>query len=258
MIDKEKLRRVNESKELYHMYVEGEYLYMIRVGDYQGEIEKTKRLHDRGINFAGPISQLKLEDDTVVVEEYFAKGVTMDKMKREYKFSSALPLKEIMSNYSMFFKPYLEEIKLRAEADQSLYNKLFSDIAKMNKENLSVDTCSLGNLFFDKDIGFSIIDAYPYNYIPDLKLLFWLVIGNIPDIVCIENNQAISKCVPEEYYDEFMSYIEMIINKYLNAARSVNKSCDPETLRVKPDMVTLDVIDKLIGMEKDTRIRITL
>ena len=158
----------------------------------------------------------------------------------------------------MFFRAYLEEIKLRAEADQSLYNKLFSDIVEMNKENLSVDTCSLENLFFDKDIGFSIIDAYPYDCIPDLKLLFWLVIGNIPGIVCIENNQKISKCVPEECYEEFMAYIEMIMNKYLTAARSVNKSCDPEILRVKPNMVTVGMIDELIGMEKDTRIRISV
>ena len=258
MIDAEKLRKVRESEELYHIYVEGEYLYMIRGGDYQDEIEKTKRLHDKGINFAGPISQVKLEDGSVVVEEYFAKGITLDKMKREYKFSSSLPLKEILSNYNEFFRPYLEEIKRRAEADQSLYDKLFSDIVEMNKENLSVDICSLGNLFFDKDIGFSIIDAYPYDYIPDLKLLFWLVIGNIPVITCIENNQDVSKSVPEEYYDEFMAYIEMIISKYLKAAQKVNKSCDPETLRVKPNMLTTDVIDKLIGMEKNTDIRIFL
>ena len=256
MIDTRKLRAVMESKELYHIYVEGEYLYMIRGSDYQDEIIKAKRLHDKGINFAGPISQLKLDDGSFVVEEHLAKGMSLEKIKSEYKFSSTLPLKEILLNYSMFFRPYLEEIKLRATADQALYDKLFSDIVEMNKENLSVDICSLGNLFFDKDVGFSIIDAYPYDYIPDLKRLFWLVIGSIPSIVCIENNQILKSGVPEECYDEFMSYIKMIINKYLTAARKVNKSCNPDDLKVEPNVVTTDAINELIGMEKDPRIRI--
>ena len=257
MIDAAKIKKINDSEGTYHIYIEGEYIYMIRPGDYADEIEKTKRLRKKGVNFAGPIEQEKLEDGRIVVKEYLAKGQSFEKMIGEYKFSAALPLKEIISNYTMFFRQYLVEIKLRAVADQSVYDKLFSDIVEMNKENLSVDVCHLGNLFFDADAGFSIIDAYPYDYLPDLKLLFRLIIGDIPGIMCIDNHRELSCCVPAECYDEFMAYIDMIISKYLMAAYKVNKSCDPNDLRVKPSMVTVDTIDELIGMEKDSNIRIT-
>lgn len=147
MIDSNKLKKIKDSQKLYHMYIEDNYLYMIRLIDYTNTIEKTKRLHEKGVNFAGPISQIKLDDNQVVVEEYLARGVTLENFQDEFKFSSSLDSNQILNNYSSFFQSYLDEIKRRAEANKVVYDKLFNDIVEMNKENLTVDTCSLGIFF---------------------------------------------------------------------------------------------------------------
>ncbi len=258
MIDVNKLRKIKASTNLYHIYIEGDYLYMIRCGDYTDEIEKTKRLHEKGVNFAGPISQIEFDDNQVVVEEYFAKGTTFEKIKDEYKFSSHIGSNQALEEYEKFFSVYLEEIRIRAEADQIVFDKLLNDIVEMNKENLTVDTCSLGNLFFDKTVGFSIIDAYSGNTIPDIRRLFWMIIGNIPSIVCDDNNQVISNCVPQKYFDQFISYIDMIKNKFITATKKVNVNINFDDLQIKPNVVSNDEIDQLIEMEKDTRIRIRI
>ena len=258
MIDVNKLKKVKESTNLYHIYIEGDYIYMIRYGDYSIEIEKTKRLHEKGVNFAGPINQIKFSDKQVVVEEYLAKGTTFEKIKNEYRFSSSLDSNQILVNYTMFFDKYLDEIKSRADADQAVYDKLFNDITEMNKEDLTVDTCSLGNLFFDKNIGFSIIDAYPGTTLPNIKELFWLVIGNVPSMVCLENNQLITDCVPKERYNEFITYINMITNKYIKAAQKINVNFNFNDLQINSNIVTEDTIDKVIKMDKDKRIHIGL
>ena len=99
MIDSNKLKKIKESTNLYHIYTEGDYLYMIRYGDYKDEIEKTKKLHEKGVNFAGPISQIEFDDNQVVVEEYLAKGTTLENIKDEYKFSSSIDSNQILNYY---------------------------------------------------------------------------------------------------------------------------------------------------------------
>ena len=44
MIDSIKLKRIKDSKNLYNIYIEGDYLYMIRYGDYSEEIEKNQSI----------------------------------------------------------------------------------------------------------------------------------------------------------------------------------------------------------------------
>lgn len=256
MIDANKLKKIKESTNTYNIYIEDDYLYMIRYDDYKEQIEKTKRLHEKGVNFAGPISQMKLDDKKVVVEEYLAKGTSFEKMKDEYRFTSSLDSKKALEEYEDFFNIYLEEIRLRAEADQTTYDKLFNDIKEMNKENLTVDICSVGNLFFDKNVGFSIIDAYPGATIPDIKELFHMIIGNIPNMKCIDNKQSIENCVPQKYYDEFLTYIGIIKNKYKNAIQNERVNIQYEDYPIKPNVVTSDVIDNLI--EKDINTKIVL
>lgn len=256
MIDTNKLRKIKESNKTHHIYIEGEYLYMIRYGDYKNEIEKTQRLHEKGVNFAGPISQIKIDGNQVVVEEYLAKGTSFEKMKDEYKFHSSLDFAKTLEEYELFFSTYLEEIRLRAEANQKIYDKLFNDIIEMNKENLTIDTRSLGNLFFDKTVGFSIIDAYPGNSIPDIKRLFRMIIGNIPSLICIDNNQEISNGVPQKYFDNFLTYISMIKNKFIMAMQRAKVNINYNNLQVNTNVVTDDIIDKLIETEKEPGIRV--
>ncbi len=256
MIDTNKLKKIKESNKTHHIYIEGEYLYMIRYGDYKNEIEKTQRLQEKGVNFAGPINQIKIDENQVVVEEYLAKGTSFEKMKDEYKFHSSLDFAKTLEEYELFFSTYLEEIRLRAEANQKMYDKLFNDIIEMNKENLTVDTRSLGNLFFDKTVGFSIIDAYPGNNIPDIKQLFRMIIGNIPSLICIDNNQEISNGVPQKYFDNFLTYISMIKNKFIMAMQRTKVNIDYNNLQVNTNVVTDDIINKLIEMEKESGIRV--
>ncbi len=255
MIDKNKFKRIEESANLYHIYVEGDYLYMIRQDDFTNDIEKTARLRAKGVNFAGPISQIKLGERTVAVEEHLAKGTSFEKVEDEYRFSSSWNPKEVLEDYTIFFNEYLEELRLRAEADQVLYDKLFSDIIEMNKESLTLDTCSLGNLFFDKTVGFSIIDAHRVNTLPNIGRLFWMIIGNASSIACIENEQSIDKCVPQESYEKFMIYIGMITDKFKKALAKANLQCDEAKLQLSPNIVTEDTIKAITNMEKSTIIR---
>ena len=76
MINTRILEKVKESKNLYHIYVEDDLLYMIRVGDYTTEIEKAKILHEKGVNFAGPISQVKYDDIEKTAEFLIEKIIT--------------------------------------------------------------------------------------------------------------------------------------------------------------------------------------
>lgn len=126
----------------------------------------------------------------------------------------------------------------------------------MNKENLTIDTRSLGNLFFDKTVGFSIIDAYPGNSIPDIKQLFRMIIGNIPSLICIDNNQEISNGVPQKYFDNFLSYLYMLKNKFIMAMQRAKVNINYDNLQVNTNVVTDDIIDKLIEMEKEPGIRV--
>lgn len=223
------------------------------------KLKKTKVLHSKGVNFAGPISQMKLDNGKCVVEEHLAKGTTFEKIKIDYSLSSAnITSDEIMKNYTEFFQNYLNELKIRAEADQEIYDKLFSDIIEMNKENLTVDTCSLGNLFFDKDIGFSIIDAYPGDKIPNIKNLFWLVVGNIPSIGCKENSQWVSSCIPYSCYNEFIEIYNKITNKFTKALDKIKYNYNLSDFIISYNVLTIDTIAELVNKEQSNEIRISI
>jgi len=258
MIEKEKLKKVVESKELYHIYIEGDYLYMIKSGDCKDEIPKTRILRDRGVNFAGPISQFKLDDGLYLLEEHLAKGVNLEKYSRGSNCNINYTPEEIEVEYLNFFLPYFNEIKERALASQEVYDKLISDIEEMNKEGLTIDTCSLGNLFFDKNIGYTIIDAYPYNGTNTLnvKQLYWLIRGNSPDLTFKYSNKFILRAIPYSLYEEFNNNIKIIKQKYINALNKYHINYDIKDFNYDETVINVDTINELLIKENDHMIRI--
>ena len=250
MISSDKIGKIKASKKMYHSYIEDNYFYMLRPGDYENEIEKTKKLHSLGVNFAGPVSQLKLDNGYVIVEEYLAKGNCIGKFENDFYFHSISNAENVMHEFIQRFIPYFEEIKLRANAPQALYDKLFDDIIEMNKENLTIDTCSTGNLFFDESIGFSIIDAYPFSPRLDINQLLHLIIGDLYRLICIDNQQFIDNCVPQMLYNEFKSCIETIITKYKEAVKKHHFNFNFNSLNLNLNAITEDLIKELSNLEK--------
>ena len=86
--------------------------------------------------------------------------------------------------------------------------------------------------------------------------MLWLVIGDIPNITCTTNNQKISHGIPSEYYEEFMMYINLIINKFITAAKNNNIEYDYSKLKPDTKEVTINSIDELTKKEKSNLIRI--
>lgn len=145
----------------------------------------------------------------------------------------------------------------RAKANQSVYDKLFGDIVEMNKENLTVDCCSKGNIFFDEKEGFWVIDAYPGNEIPNISYLIPLILGDLPDILCINNGQVIEKAVPKIYLEKYLLYCKLIVEKITNAVLKYGISFECNLQCYQPTIVDINSITELSCLEKTNIIRIS-
>ena len=71
-------------------------------------------------------------------------------------------IKETINEYTNSVNFYIDELERRSEADESVYEKLVSDITSLPKYNLEVDPKPL-NFFFDETKGYTIIDPIPYT-----------------------------------------------------------------------------------------------
>lgn len=256
MITKEVLEKVKNSTLLYHAYIIGDRYYMIKF-DLSSEITKTQRLREKGVNYAGPISQLKLDESKFVIEEYLAKGKNMESFTMGFSFEDN-DYQKIELDFEKFFQPYLEELKNRASAKLEIYDKLFRDIIEMNKENLTVDCCSTGNIFFDLKDGFSIIDAYPGNNIPNLDSLIHLILGDLPTITCKNNNQYIDNAVPQKYVTEYISYINLIKEKFINVAIKYVKDYNVNLNNYIPTSINANELESLSNLERFNGIVISI
>lgn len=258
MITADILKKVKESKKLYHVYIQDEYFYMIKFGNYEDEIEKTKRLHNKGVNYNGPISQIQIDQNKYLLEEYLAKGNSFERIPKEFRYMASSSSSEVYQRYCMFFSKYLDEIKKRANADQSQYNKLFDDLSEMYQENLGLDVCSLGNLFYDEVNGFTIIDAYPGNPLPDRDELIRMIIGFIPSIECLDNFQYFDSTVPDIYAEELKKSLEDIIQKIDISFRwkENGKETDYNKFYAR-DVITVEKIEELSSRKNSNTIRIS-
>ena len=71
-------------------------------------------------------------------------------------------IKDTVNEYMNTINFYIDELERRSEADESVYEKLVSDIITLPKYNIEVDPKPL-NFFFDEEEGYTIIDPIPYS-----------------------------------------------------------------------------------------------
>lgn len=137
-------------------------------------IETINRLKESGINVAEIIDYRliprttnsykdgKIQYTTGVFLEERAKGNSLDsgsvylRVRQDYDFN------EVVSRYLQLTINYIEELELRANASQEMYDKLVMDCLDIQKSGLTIDPKPL-NFFFDKDCGYTVIDVIPNN-----------------------------------------------------------------------------------------------
>ncbi len=129
--------------------------YIVIRDDVEEYIEKAKRLHEQGVNYCGPVDYRKV-DGVPYALEYRAHGTELN---HYYNFCDKLP--NSAEEYLNTFSEYMEVLEMLSHAPEEQYLKFFDDIEKMKNEGLRPDYCHYGNLFYDKDVGFSFIDVYP-------------------------------------------------------------------------------------------------
>lgn len=111
----------------------------------------------------------------IILKKYFRKEVTIqlsDEIILKCKNSNNpkgftildenyIVIRDDVEEYLNTFSEYMEVLEMLSHAPEEQYLKFFDDIEKMKKEGLRPDYCHYGNLFYDKDVGFSFIDVYP-------------------------------------------------------------------------------------------------
>ncbi len=104
---------------------------------------------------------------------------------------------------------------------------IFSDIHE-NKEALKSIIDDINNNNIDEIICLG--DTIGIG--PNPKECMDMIIGNIPCMRCIENNQLIQYSIPQEYYIEFMTYINIIANKFIVSAKKINANSNFDDLQI--------------------------
>ena len=69
---------------------------------------------------------------------------------------------EVANEYYKKLNEYVELLEYQANADQEIFDKLVHDVLEIKKYNLSIDPKPL-NFFYEKDIGYTLIDPIPYG-----------------------------------------------------------------------------------------------
>lgn len=192
-------------------------------------------LKNRGVNIASIVDYRLIPGTTssysngtvnytkgVFLEER-AKGKSLDSHsvyllpKKDYDFNS------VVTQYLKMVIEYIEEIELRAQASQEVYDKLVSDCNSVGDLGLMIDPKPL-NFFFDKDAGYTIIDvimgnpkseeAY-FNFLP--QYIFGIVFGYGKPSMSIDCDDC--SILPKEYSDRLASASEILEAKIVSALR---------------------------------------
>lgn len=188
--------------------------YIVIQDAVQDIIEKTQRLRNKGVNYCGPIDCREV-DGTSYALEHRAPG-------KEINHSDRLCDTDVnnANEYISIFSQYMSELKKLSLIPQKQYLKFFDDIEELRKEKLKPDCCSLGNLFYDKNVGFSFIDVYP-------------IVTGAPERLSIQNifyillNRRFSlpidgerlSVIPASFQKEYDTYISDIFTKILIGLR---------------------------------------
>ena len=184
--------------------------YIVICDNLEEYVEKAKRLHEQGVNYCGPI-ECKTIDGITYALEYRAPGVEMN---HYYKFCDEIV--KSAEEYISFFSDYMNTLKILADAPKKQYFKFFDDIEKMKKEGIRPDYCHYGNLFYDKNVGFSFIDVYPIrditHYTLPVRHIFYIILN--PKFNMRTQSGRIS-VLPQELEKDYNMYIYNIFQKIL-------------------------------------------
>ncbi len=184
--------------------------YIVIRDDIEEYIEKSKRLHKQGVNYCGPVDYRKV-DGVPYTLEYRAHGT---EMSHYYDFCNKLV--NNAEEYMKTFSEYMGVLQMLSHAPEKQYLKFFDDIEKMRKEGLRPDYCHYGNLFYDKDVGFSFIDVYPVRDMTHSTLpvneIFNIIIN--PKFRMRTRSGSLS-ILPQELKEDYNKYMSDICKKIL-------------------------------------------
>ena len=182
-----------------------------RLDEYVDNIRKAK---DSGINIASILDYRLIPGTTncygdtcyskgVFLEER-AKGVSHDKNIFWLSPNSDYDIEVVIEHYFEKVKQYVEELENRASASVDCYRKFVEDCIKLHEFGLQIDPKPL-NFFFDKNVGYTIIDVVDYkgelNTLPDgfAECLFEIVFGFGRSNLYVDLNNV--SYLSKEYYD---------------------------------------------------------
>lgn len=184
--------------------------YVVIRDDIEEYIEKSKRLHEQGVNYCGPIDYRKV-DGVPYTLEYRAHGT---EMSHYYNFCDKLV--NSAEEYLDTFSNYMGILQMLSHAPEKQYLKFFDDIEKMKKEGLRPDYCHYGNLFYDKNVGFSFIDVYPIRDIAHSSIpvnqIFNIIVN--PRFRMRTKSGSLS-ILPKELKEDYNMYMSDICKKIL-------------------------------------------
>lgn len=210
-----------------------------KLDEYIDNIRKAK---DSGINIASILDYRLIPgttncygDDnkicytkTVFLEER-AKGVSNDKKIFWLSSNADYDINVVVEHYLERVKQYIEELENRANAPISYYEKFIEDCINLHKFGLQIDPRPL-NFFFDKNIGYTIIDVIGYNGDVNLlpngfaECLFEIVFGfGRTDLYVDLNNVSY---LPEEYYNRLYDVSKRLEAMLVKILRKYNVNED--------------------------------
>lgn len=161
---------------------------------------------------------------TVFLEER-AKGVSNDKKIYWLSSNSDYDISIVVEHYLEKVKQYIEELENRASVPISFYEKFIEDCIKLHEFNLQIDPKPL-NFFFDKNIGYTIIDVVDYNgevnVLPNgfAECLFEIVFGFGRTDLFVELKNV--SYLPEEYYDRLYNVSKKLEAMLVKVLRKYN------------------------------------
>lgn len=131
--------------------------------EIENYISKINTLINKGISTVRILDYVKVANldskypKCVILEEK-APGRNIDYQSENISLKSMdVDFEKISASYIQRLDDYINEMLLRANAAQDIYDKLVSDYLTISESSLSIDPKPL-NFYFDKDKGFTFID----------------------------------------------------------------------------------------------------
>lgn len=176
VLNKEMCDLVLNSKKMCTIYDESYVILKKRMPVTDDKLEwyvsSLNNLKNSGVSIA-PIVDYTLLPETkksynvgsytegIFLEER-AKGNSLNSNSIYLRVNNDYDFNGVISDYLRMVLEYIEELELRAEASLDVYTKFIKDCNSVAETGLMIDPKPL-NFFFDKDLGYTIIDVIEGN-----------------------------------------------------------------------------------------------